>query len=797
MAVPAQPVGASRHLSWRWPLGAGLVLLVVFLVGGRELFGHTLPAVGSLPQTQGGPGSWWHLWWSGWRPDGLGSDASPPPALWLLAVAGTLLGGATGTLQHVLVLGPLVVGAWGAWRTARHFGSRPGRVAALVVYAMVAVPFDALARGRWAGLVLYAAAPWLVSALARATGAEPFASPDRRGQQLAALRLGLLVALVGAFAPAVLGLLVPVVAVGLIGGLVITGEGGRSRRVLLVAVAATVVAIVLLLPWSARTVSSTTALFGVGGGAPGRLGLGQLLRFDTGPVGGSVLGWGFLVAAALPLVIGRSWRLAWAGRFWVLAIWCCGIDWAGSRGWLPVSFGDPDVLLALAAAALAFSACLGVVAFDTDLPGYRFGWRQLVSGVAAVAVVVGALPALAGATDGRWHLPSADANAALLLPAPATGDYRVLWVGDPAGIPAGSWRLEDGVGYATSTNGEPTVAESWPPVSSGATPLLAADLRLARGQDTTRLGHLLGPMAVRYIVVPNHNAPSGSDAAPLAVPNDLLQGLSRQTDLQVQTPDPNYTVYVNTAWSPGTALLGPAAAEVARSSGGQPAAGRPQRIDEQTQQTRLSGTRALAGGLTSNTHGSVPSGSSLYVAASRSGRWSLHVGGTGPESGDRLWLGHDLRHRRRRQRVPGGQHARPERRRARGGDAVVGGVGRGPGRGRGASAAPGRCRGPDQHRAARRRPAAGAGGRGRSGRRRGVERCLTSSGPRTRATRASRPGDAEASGEATPPTGVPSSAEVPEGMAPARPAAPDAEAGSEVASDPAPGPPVTPAPGRQ
>ena len=623
----ASPILDTTKGPWagrQWPTGVAVALLVVFLVGTRQLFGHEIPAIGHLPVTTGGPGKWWHLWWSPWRPDGLGSTASTPPALALLAAAGTLLFGAVGTLQHVLVLGPLVVGPWGAWRAARAFGSRRGRIAALVVYAAVPLPYDALARGHWSGLLVYAAAPWIIVALARASGDTPFGASTGWARAFAVGRLGLLVGLLGAFVPAVL-ILVPVVAVALLVGAAATGRGRTGLRCLGFGLLASALAMILLLPWSAGVVSSATSLFGVGAGPQGRLGLGAVLHFDTGPVGAGVLGWAFLAAAALPLVIGRTWRLAWAARCWTVALVCWGLTWAGLRGWLPVPIGDPDVLLAPAAAALALSVALGAAAFDTDLPGYRFGWRQLASTTAAGAVVLATLPVLAAAGGGRWHVPTAGATESLLLPGHGGGDYRVLWVGAPSALPLGSWRLQDGVGYATSVDGEPSVSDLWPPAHAGATPLLASDLLLARNHDTTELGHLLAPLAVRYIVVPNHNGPSSSGAVATPVPTAILHGLALQTDLRQLTLDPNYAVYVNAAWAPQKALLPtPAIAEVTAAHG--PATG----VDQQrvAQALSLGGAQPVfAGAEGGSVTGVLPHSGALYVASTASDRWQLRSGG--------------------------------------------------------------------------------------------------------------------------------------------------------------------------
>jgi GT2 family glycosyltransferase len=176
-SLTAQP-DEARHLAsvprakpafnpgqWRVPLVAWLVVAVVLLIGTRGLLGRNLPGVGGIPVPTGGVSHWWRLWMSGWRPDGLGSSAPAPPGLALLGLAGTVLLGGVGLLQQVLVLGPLVFGPLGVYRVTRPIGSPVGRAAALIAYAAIPVPYNALAGGRWAGLVVYAAAPWLIAGL--------------------------------------------------------------------------------------------------------------------------------------------------------------------------------------------------------------------------------------------------------------------------------------------------------------------------------------------------------------------------------------------------------------------------------------------------------------------------------------------------------------------------------------------------------------------------------------------------------------------------------------------------------
>ena len=200
------------------------------------------------------------------------------------------------------------------------------------------------------------------------------------------LALGLLLAVSGAFAPAVIFLPV-LIALGLVAASGLTGGLRQSLRALLVAVAAAGVAAALLFPWTLDFVLPGSTWSGFAGVdvAPSRgLGLARLLRFETGPIGAAPLGWAFLLAATLPLIVGRGWRLAWAARLWFVAVTCWAVVWIGGR--LAIGLPAPELVLAPAAAAIALAVALGLSAFEVDLPGYRFGWRQAASLTAAGAV---------------------------------------------------------------------------------------------------------------------------------------------------------------------------------------------------------------------------------------------------------------------------------------------------------------------------------------------------------------------------------------------------------------------------
>ena len=237
--------------------------------------------------------------------------------------------------------------------------------------------------------------------------------------------------------------------------------------------------------------------------------------------------------------------------------------------WLLVDPPVVDVLLAPGAAALVLCAVLGLSAFEIDLPAYTFGWRQVASLVAAAAGIVGTLPILGATIDGRWRMPDRD-FAQLLSWMPerrAEGEFRVLWAGHPEALPMDGWRLEDGLAYGSSRGGAPGIEELWPASDQGTSGLLHDALSVARRGETSRLGHLLAPLGVRYVAVPLRAAPTRSGAPALDVPNDVLAALRAQIDLRLIETDDALVVYENAAWAPSVSVLPAAALEGSRRAG--------------------------------------------------------------------------------------------------------------------------------------------------------------------------------------------------------------------------------------
>lgn len=555
-------------------LGVWVVAALVLLYGTRNLLGGPLPAVSELVPMPGW-GTFLHLFLSGWRSTGLGSNAPAPLAFALLGVGGAVLAGSMGLLAKLLVLGAIPAGAIGAYRLARPLTSVPGRLVSMVVYLILPLPYNALSQGHWGALAAYAAAPWALGRLVRVTELPPLPAllrrrpppvgraARRRRQEPAAwprqaVGLGVLVAVVGSLVPA-WALLVVAMGLGLVLGSVLVGQYRSAAGALGVAAAGAVVGAVLSLPWTLDLIGPGAHLSVFTGQSPApsaALGLGALLRFQTATLGGGPVGWAFVVAAALPLLVGQQWRLAWATRLWGVAVVSWGLAWLIGRGWLGLDGPPPDVALAPAGAALAAAAGLGLMAFQMDLPGYRLGWRQGASVVAAAALVVATVSVLALAVGGRWGLPSQGYDSSALPispPSPATS-YRVLWLGSPQVIPLRGWVLAPGLAYGTSLNGPPSAVDLWPSSDPGAAQTLSEAVDQARYGRTSQLGHLLAPAHIRYVAVTLAGSPGGNGPLANSPSRDLVAALAAQDDLRPLPTSPGLALYQNSAFIPGPSV---------------------------------------------------------------------------------------------------------------------------------------------------------------------------------------------------------------------------------------------------
>jgi GT2 family glycosyltransferase len=584
----APAVSARGWIPGRVRATVWLVAAAVVLIGTRGVITGHLPAVGQFT-----PFPSWSSTLSqfatGWHPSGVGTTAPATPALALAGVVGTVLLGAMGLAQKVMIFGCVPLGAWGVVRLLRPFGSQRASLVAGLAYLAMALPYNALALGRWGALAVYAGGPWVLALLFRATDTDPYtrahlsaprastavlhaglapeAPPSalrrfsawtlRHGRVRNVVALGLLEAVLVSFVPAA-AIVVLLVVLALMLSSVVYGDWRSTRQALTLAVGSTLIAALICLPWVIGVLSAgrgAVAVFGVPTPASGAASWGSLLRFAVGPIGSSPLAWGFAVAAVVPLALARGARFRWAGRFWSIALVCWLLAWAIGRGWTGSLAIDPLVLLGPAAVSISAAIGLGVTAFEEDLRAADFGWRQLVTVMATAAVVLGAAPTLVAALPGRWNLPLNDfsQSVAWMHSKPAAGSFRVLWLGDTRSLNLGSWSAGDGLAYATSVDGAPDARWLWNAAGPGPAAGLVAAVNLARTDRTDQLGRMLAPAGVLYVALVTSLAPeiTGEQSPEVyPVPPDLAPALGHQLDLTPVVSGTGITVYANAASIP-------------------------------------------------------------------------------------------------------------------------------------------------------------------------------------------------------------------------------------------------------
>jgi GT2 family glycosyltransferase len=649
--------GRVRLLSW-------LIAAFVVIVGSRSLLTGSIPSIGQFVPFP----SWsstFAQFGAGWHPSGVGSTAPGSPAFALVGGLGTVLIGAMGLTQKVLIFACIPLGAWGMVRLLRPFGSQRASLVAGIVYLAVPVPYDALALGRLGSLVAYAGAPWVFGHLFRFTGIPPFASapgvfpartraevasqgPGRRrsrsnagrpvgGRWLArhrtlrsVLLLGVLEAILISLAPSA-AIVVVLVGVAVAVSSITLGQTPTAARALWLSLGSTVVAGVLCLPWLIGVLSAghgAIGVFGVAGPTSGAASWGDLLRFSVGPIGNSPLAWAFGLAALLPLLLARGPRFGWAGRCWSIALVFWFAAWVVGRGWTGSLAIDPAVLLGPAAAAISMAIGLGIAAFEEDLPSSTFGWKQFATAGAVAAMAIGAIPTLASALPGRWDLPQNDFSQTVAWMHANTnaGGFRVLWLGDPRALNQGSWSAGDGLAYATSEGGAPDASWLWNATGPGPASRLANAVNQARTGRTDQLGSLLAPAGVRYVVEVTALAPiipQVQTPTSYPTPANLAPALAGQLDLQSVFSESGISVYQNSAWIPErSAVASPASAAATAIANG--SSGTPDVLGVAPGTPIVPGAVAVLPGppASRSYRGTVPAGTVLASLAP-AGHWSL------------------------------------------------------------------------------------------------------------------------------------------------------------------------------
>ncbi len=640
MAVDHSAVGTGRFTrNTGGQIAAWTAIILLAVAGSREFILHGVPNVGEFTRFPSSARTLLAQYWSGWWGHGLGRTVAVPTGIGVAGVAGVVSFGHMGLFNTVAVLFWLPFGYYGAWRLMSIFPSSRARIVGLIAFAAVPLPYSALAAGRWGVVAAYGALPWVIHLMRGIARVEPAlgaradadvadATAPANSRQLLrdAAQLVLLTAVVAAFTPTFAGI---VAVVGVLLGVATLLARSSWRIALTFAVAGVVgglMALMINLPW-------ITTLFGDNGwdafvGAPAAttsdFTISRTLRFAVGPdkLGALAIALWLPVLAA-PL-LARGWRLTWSARAGALAVGALALAVLGQRDSLPFRLPEVGLLLAPAAVGLALAAACAAAAFEQDVQGGSFGWRQPLGVLCGVALAMGAIPALASTANGRWSTPT----SALLQPAdqfagdPAEGDSRILYIGDTRVMPLAGWRLDStrdtGVSFAIVDDGPLDISEHWAGTPSNAELDVREILSLMSSNSTARIGRLLAPYSIRFIVVPLVNGIDSTTNTPLASPSGLLTSLTTQLDLKRRFTPPNYVAFENTAWIPTHATLSAGAASVSNEAGSQTLAS-----------AAFAGSSPVLVGMPDRGPGSGPVDAGvLYMAVPYDNHWHLSVGGS-------------------------------------------------------------------------------------------------------------------------------------------------------------------------
>jgi GT2 family glycosyltransferase len=580
-------VGSGSNVR-RWresstaPLLTWLTVLVFIVIGSRTFLGSGVPAVGEFYRFPESPADLFGRFVNGWNPTGVGASEANPTGMAALSIGSVATLFRMGMLHTLFIVGLVVVGLIGLWKLVTVFPSTRARVAALVVYAASPLVSGALGTGALDVLVVFATVPWVVHTLRRAVGIET-ADPRTADSGVAdglvdlafservrrTVQVGIVIALGSAFAPVTL---VVSLAVGLAmccGTLLALAPLRTSVYFLGATIAGTAIGALLNVPWIGTW--SWDAIVGPSPvGDPDR-GIRALASFEIGPTDLVSLSLALYVPVVAALLLSRAWRLTWAVRATVLIGAFGAFAVLGDRGSLPVAAPEAGILLVPVAVGLALAAATSLAAFESDVRGGSFGWRQPLGIAATCAVAVGIVPGVLSVTAGDWDAPSPPLSELIearlpSVPEDGPGDYNVLLLGDARLLPVPGTEYRDGVSFAVIIDDDLDVAEQWAPTDAADDIIVQALDQISAG-STQRAGRLLAPLGIRFVAVPEIDGITSTTADPLEMPTGLVESFDQQLDIVSVVGLPTVEFFENTSWLPSFALLEGEAAEASREEG--------------------------------------------------------------------------------------------------------------------------------------------------------------------------------------------------------------------------------------
>lgn len=492
----------------------------------------------------------WRNATSAHRVSNLGADGVASPLLAILASISALLFGHTALVHTLVIVGAAPIGIIGSYRLVRRLSSSAWPAAAAsVAYGANPVARNAVASAHLGALVAFAALPWMITMIC-VTAKSAENARDGGNLRRTIARLAAVSLLAVAVAPTLV-LLPFVILAALLGAALLVGEPlAGLRRGAMVGVAGGLVAALVSAPWLASVLGDAQP-FGLAQRHTVKLIDG--LSFATGANGSGHLASALWIAALLPLFVAPRETMHLAVTGWLLALTGVGIVFVAQHVSATTKLPELEMLFVMAAAGLAMSIGVGVAAVVSELRTFMFGARQAAVVVALVAVVIPVFSWFGDLGDAHARGANSDWGTALNWvndERARIGDFRVVWIGQPDAMPSPSIDRR-GVQYSITRGASTSVLDHFAPTTTAAN-LVGDALALSRSGATSRLGHLLAPMSVRYVAVIDRVAPDGRRLRDSSID---VAALGNQLDFTVvDDSTPGLRLYRNLSWIPALAL---------------------------------------------------------------------------------------------------------------------------------------------------------------------------------------------------------------------------------------------------
>jgi hypothetical protein len=167
-----------------------------------------------------------------------------------------------------------------------------------------------------------------------------------------------------------------------------------------------------------------------------------------------------------------------------------------------------------------------------------------------LAITMMIAPTLLSVTDGRWNQPETLVPQLLeqLPDNPKEGNYRTLYIGERDLLPVATNSVNSEISYGVADDGAVNFSSNWAPQETSMNLAAQRALTSLIADDTIRVGRLMSPLAIRFIVVPLGDSPS---AAAL----NLVESLSNQLDLRRTYFARDLVIFEDVSWLPIISVL--------------------------------------------------------------------------------------------------------------------------------------------------------------------------------------------------------------------------------------------------